>query len=199
MLANTIIKALRDRWIELPAISLREALASPGLQSPFGKTEAGHVDFRGYSVDESLHKMVVEGVDFSYCLLGASGQFAATVKSSLFVAASLEGNLGTDFEDCDFSSASLKESWLRGAFRRCAFGRADMSSACSSQTEFDACCFDGANLRKSSFYECRFARCSFIGAEFGSGSLADSTFSDCAFCNPDLSKVVLDGTRGIAT
>jgi len=197
MLSKSEIKELRDRWDGLPDFSFRQAIAAPDPQSPFGLTHDGHLDFRGCIVNESLHKLDVAQLDCSYCVLGPRGQFVSTVRECLFVGAVLDGNLGTDFENCDFTGASLKESWLRGSFSRCTFKRVNLSNSRANQASFTECDFSGANLRRSSFYGCRFAECDFVGTKFGSGSLADSAFIDCAFDNPDLSKVVLDGAKGI--
>lgn len=196
MLSQNEIRALRERWGQCRNFSLRNSLAVSGPAHPFGKTECGLEDYRGFMINESLHKMTLEGIDFSYCTLG-KGQFVSNVRRCLFVGAAIEGNIGETFEDCDFSHTNLRNAILRGAFTQCLFVRANLSLVRSSQAMFAGCTFDDANMRKGSLFGCRFVRCSFVATKFGSGSLADSVFEDCRFYEPDFSKVVLDGTKGL--
>lgn len=196
MLPQDKIVLLRERWSQCPPFNMRQRLAVPGGASPFGKTDLGLEDYRGCVIDDSLHKIVLERIDFSYCTLG-KGQFASTVRRCLFVGAAVEGNIGAAFEDCDFADATLRNSILRGIYTRCILIRTDLSLVRSAQARFVDCVFDEASLKKASFFSCQFVRCSFLGSKFGSGSLAKSTFEECRFSEPNFSTVVLDGTRGL--
>ena len=197
MLSKNQIRDLQKQWEVHPALSLRQILASSDQESPFGRTEAGLMDFRGFAINESLHKLTLEQLDLSFCVLLGRGQFASTVRKCCFVGATMEGTHSKSFDLCDFSGADLRNSVMLGTFTNCQFTGANLSMVRSRQAIFTGCCFDKANLRSSAFYWCQFTDCSFIGTKFVSGSLAHSLFTNCRFDHPDFSRAVLDGTKGI--
>ncbi|MCJ8169590.1 pentapeptide repeat-containing protein [Atopomonas sediminilitoris] len=189
--------SLISRWdARLQAGSLRALLSGASCQSPFGLTNDSLCDFRGVRIEESLHKISISSVDFSDALMVA-GQFAAEVSDCWFKACRLEGNLGNQFVNCDFTQANLSNSILRGRFVNCVFSLANMTNVRGTGLFFERCVFEKTNLRKASFYDSRFVECRIVECKFGSGSLAGSRFEKCMIEGADFSKTVMQRVTGI--
>ena len=188
---------IHERWNEHPCSQLRRLLLNaPSCPSPFGLTDDGLCDFRGIRIEDSLHNLTIERVDFSNAELG-HGQFMGTVQACKFVEFSCDGNLGERFSDCDFRKARLSNSVVYGQFVSCDFSNANLTGVRGRNIRFEDCSFEGANLRKASFYDSMFVRCKIRNSKFGSGSLAGSKFEDCEIEGADFSKTVMQRVVGI--
>lgn len=188
---------IHDRWNEQDRLDLRRLLSnSDGCKSPFGVTDEGLCDFRGVCVNESLHSITVENVDFTNGHLG-SGQFMGLFRRCKFVEFASDGNLGENFEDCVFHKARLNNSVFYGKFINCDFSRANLTGVRGRHIKFEGCTFEDVNLRKASFYDSHFVSCKLANCTIRSGSLAGSKFDDCKVNNFDLSKTVMERVKGL--
>ena len=189
--------ALRARWDEHASFRLRETLVKGNGVSPFGVTTDALADFRGLTIDDSLHNLTIARADFSHCFMRL-GQFGdAAVEGCVFVGAQIECYIYGNFQDCDFDTAILRNSVFVGQFRRCTFRKGNLVCVRASGAHFVDCMFDAANLKKASFFDCSFERCSFLDSKFGSGSLAGSRFDGCRFTTPSFTKMVMNRVKGL--
>lgn len=189
-------KLLVDRWNETAIGSLRDQLAAGPCSSPFGRTEELLCDYRGVSITESLHKLAIEGVDFSKSIMD-SGQMAAEFTRCRFRDCIYASNVGNSFVECDFSSAKLSRCVFRGKFIGCDFTSADLTHVRGVGLYFERCIFDKTDLRKASLVNSRFVSCEIKSCKFGSGSLAGSKFDNCSINDVDFDKTVMQRVVGI--
>lgn len=185
---------LCQRWQSIPDLDLRAALQEG--KSPFGLCYE-LADFRGATINQSIHQASFENTDLSFSTM-ERGQLAAAVKRSCFAGVRYESNIGKHFEHCDFTSANLSNSMLRGAFISCNFSNSNLASTRSTQAKFTDCIFESAKLAKASFYDCEFERCRFSNCRLISGSLAGSTFRDCSTEGLKIEKTILERVKGLA-
>jgi uncharacterized protein YjbI with pentapeptide repeats len=186
---------VRQRWVERP-IDLRKALQ--GGESPFGQTVNGLKDFRGVSINQSLHRIAFSRVDLSYSEMD-EGQLASEVEDCVFDGCRFESNLGKRFLNCSFAGSRLANSILRGTFRSCSFDDANLNSVRCSQAIFEGCSFVSTALRRASFFDCTFDRCDFKDCKLGSGSFAGSRFKDCVFSGVSFSRTIVERVSGLPT
>ncbi len=168
---------LRARWepgaVEAVNYSLANGKAS---DSPYGAVD-GRVDYRGIPLRVFIKGKTIESCDFTSAVREFAGQFGmSTLIDCIFCGATMDSNLGTRFERCNFDTAKMNGVVLRGSFVDCSFRKANLASALGDSVTFERCTFDGANLRKAQLTASRFIDCSFADARFGSGSLASSAF-----------------------
>lgn len=161
----------------------------PFPASPFGATEGGRADFRGFVLREKIVRLSIEHHDFSFLQCEWAG---ALVDCSLLRCvldhARFDGRvIGSRFEACSFASGSLSGCALGGQFIGCDFSRANLSKSKGNDLRFVDCLFDSANLRQALWLRSRFERCSFANARLHNGSFAGSTFTgvDAAAVNWD--------------
>lgn len=197
------MSAIHDRWHEQKCSPLRPILLSAiGCPSPFGQTEDGLCDFRGARINDSLHQLEIERIDFSNGLMGR-GQLIATVRECRFVGFTCDGTLGNHFTKCSFQKANLSGAVIYGRFYECDFRSAKFRGVRASQVRFENCVLDAANLQNASFYDSAFVSCSFIDCRTGSGllagSLAGSIFEKCTIERTDFSHMVLTRANGLVS
>ena len=180
--ASTIINELRTRWtatelLRVEKLLLENRIASGALPT-YLHGEDTLVDLRGYVLSQMIHNLQCKFVDLSYMSLFHAGQFDyCTFENCYFIAIEFHANLGSKFYNCNFTSAKLQKTVLRGEFSRCDFINANLSGVLASQARFSHCRFDNCNLRSAAFYNCIFDNCSFSAAKFGKGSIANSKFT----------------------
>ena len=173
---------LRTRWtatelLRVEKLLLTNRIASGALPT-FSHEGNTLIDLRGYVLSQMIFNLQCKFVDLSYMSLFHAGQFGfCTFENCYFIAIEFHANLGSKFVDCNFTSAKLQQTVLRGEFSRCDFTNANLSGVLASQVLFSHCRFDNCNLRKAAFYNCKFENCSFSATKFGKGSIANSKFT----------------------
>ena len=194
---------LIERWTEPTLKELNAAILKAGKQrkplppSPFGKTAAGLVDFRGFTLREGIMRMAFDNHDFSVMRCDWAGAFIeCKIKVSVLDKIRIDGRfVGTSFEGCSFQSASMSNSSLGGAFRFCDFSKANMSKAGATEARFVECVFSGANLKQAMMMHCVFERCTFDRAKFHNGSFAGSTFKDVDVTKVEWGNTIMDHVK----
>ncbi len=157
------------------------------MLQPFGQTDSGKIDFRGFSFRELLKYQYIVGVDFSFSQFiseltagygmsrGVAGIIDSILESCNFVGSKLPANLTEKFTDCDFSDATFESTRINGVFDRCIFFKSKMKDVIGTM-RFINCDFTKSNLAKSSFYTCYFENCIFDDAKFSGTNISGSTF-----------------------
>jgi len=191
-------KQLRDRWSGVSTAGLRAQLLAP-VKSPFGRTKEGLWDLRGILVEDVLHRLVLEQIDFSFSEMMALGQLGGgtTVVACKFDFCRYETTIQAIFENCSFIGSNLHRSIVGQRFVGCVFERARLSGVRGSGVRFEECVFAQADFRSASFYDSVFAHCRFDRCRFGNGSLAGSKFQDCVFSQTDLVNTLLERVTGL--
>ena len=181
-MASTIIHELRTRWtatelLRVEKLLLVNRIASGALPTYSHEGET-LLDLRGFVLTQMIQNLKCKLVDLSYMELLHAGQFDyCTFENCRFIAIEFHANLGSKFYNCNFTSAKLQKTVLRGEFSRCDFINANLSGVLASQVRFSHCRFDKCNLRSAAFYNCIFDNCSYSAAKFGKGSIANSKFT----------------------
>lgn len=179
MTSREEIEGLRCRWAQKELARVQNLLLAGRIKDAgLATVQAGgddYFDLRGLALSQFIKGVEVDHVDFSFLTTTLAGQIGlSTLRHCRFVGADFHSNLGTRFTDCDFTSAKLQRSVLRGAFERCSFASANLSATLANGVRFVECSFAQANLKKANLYSCTFDRCDFTGCKFGGGSLAGS-------------------------
>ena len=185
----------RNRWSNVSKTNLLDALVSKN--SPFGETEEGYVDFRGVCIDQSLHKITISEIDFSFCRVEGGGQFVSHVSNCLFDGGDIDTFLGIHFINCSFSRANIAEDAMTGKFESCVFDGANFHKRLASGVHFRECSFIRTDIRKANFYDCIFERCKLLNCKLGHGSLGGSSFIDCTIEGLDFSTTVMERVKGL--
>ncbi len=169
-------KNVLNRWTPDSTILGNRSLMGSG-GSPFPILANGYRDLRGLTISEIVKNITISDTDLSSCVTEGFGQFSmCRVHRCSFREAKFTTNLGSDFQECDFSSAKLTGAVLRGKFVNCCFDSTDLSSTLGNQVQFIGCKFIKSNLRKATLANSLFDGCVFSECRFGSGSLARSRF-----------------------
>lgn len=183
------LKALRERWTpdlltETSARIEREGRTSRTLApSPFGLTEAGLDDYRGFFLSAPLKRMNLVDVDLSnLTCVWAGNMVDCTGQGLVLTGANFSGRfLGQQFTDCDFSRAALVHTPLgETSFTDCRFTKANLRTAMAQGATFVRC-FSGADLRTATLFRVTFEGCTFEGANLLHASIAGSRLVDCTF------------------
>jgi uncharacterized protein YjbI with pentapeptide repeats len=170
------IKEMRARWTIKNSVDGVSALTRKGA-SPFSQTEEGLIDLRGLRIVEMIKGVTVNKMDLSSILLEQFGQFSRCKAENVrLCSASLQTNIGDDFNFCDFTSSKMAGAILRGAFVDCDFSLVNMTSAMGSEVRFVRCVFFKTNFSKATLIHCLFEDCQFRECRFQSGSLSFSKF-----------------------
>lgn len=189
---------MRQRWSKDLLRSVNSVMQR-GMEvpdSPFGLTDRGLADFRGVVITNAVNGLNFVNTDLSLVSDSLAGQFdRCRFENCAFVQASFGTNLGSEFLDCQFHFASLKEATLRGKFERCDLSGSNLYRATGSEVSFLSCTFKGASFRRSEFYRCLFESCEFAEARFADGSLCWSRFVGCNLLDQDLGNTMLANVR----
>ena len=151
-------------------------------ESPFGLTDDGLIDYRGFPLKQQLVRLQIRNVDFSYTISEGAGSLnTCKVKNSLFVETNFDGTpLGSVFENCNFNNASLKNGGFGSPenlyLLDCTFIDTNFTGAGAHGAKFTRCSFERSNMKKAHFISCVFEECNFGGAKFHNGSLAGCKF-----------------------
>jgi uncharacterized protein YjbI with pentapeptide repeats len=151
---------LISRWGNLETINLPD--------SPFGATEEGHSDFRGFAFlrKSEIKAFKLENCDFSY---------ANFTKRWI---------QGTTFNHCVFDNAVLSEiSDHTNRFTHCTFRKTNFKKAALGfkASRFTNCLFEGCDFTGSIFSNAIFKNCTFIENKLKSVDFQVSGFWDCSF------------------
>ncbi|NEC66604.1 pentapeptide repeat-containing protein [Streptomyces sp. SID9727] len=140
----------------------------------------GRVDLRGLesqahrsdSVLVSAANLALKDIDFTGSSIPGLQLERATVSNCVFDYANIDGMecRGTDFEQCSFTKASLRNAQLStpsdkkySVFTRVSFSRTDLRGAGCQDASFDHVTFDKASLGAISFRGSNFIECTFSG------------------------------------
>lgn len=195
--AIKIKKELTERWTTELDVEINRSLKKENWKDktqanirwqhqPFGLTDTGKIDFRGFPFREPSQYQYLVGIDFSYSKqlheindsygMSRGGSFNYSIfEACIFVDTEMPANLSEKFVDCDFSGASFKSSRINGVFESCRFIKSKMNDVIGAM-KFVNCDFTGANLSKSYFYNCRFENCIFDNTKFSGSNISGSTF-----------------------
>ena len=172
------MKRFKTRWQEGGGKEFVDRLVYMGrsgngfnvLESPFGMTEDGLLDFRGLCLPETaeLRRVSFGPADFSASSWARVWLERSRFDRADFAGASFQviGDHGNEFLSCRFSRTSFRGGVLgyRGSrFVSCAFDRADFSRALFVRPEFDDCEFRDCKLNGCDFNGASFERCRFMG------------------------------------
>jgi uncharacterized protein YjbI with pentapeptide repeats len=188
MTANT---ELKNRWTDELIDSVLRQLRSSQSPDPFGRTENGLWDLRGFTIREGLRTISMKDIDLSYCKTEGGGQLLSCELSNVTLShAMLETNLNGTFTACKFDGANLSRVRFRGRFIDCTFLKTKLKDAAAEAVSFVTCCFDGADLRGAHLCSCTFESCTWKDAAFGNGSFHRSKFTGNHPC--DLGNTIID-------
>ncbi|BES83371.1 hypothetical protein PEC302107_26370 [Pectobacterium araliae] len=155
---------------------------------PFGLTDEGKVDFRGFSFREPIRYHLIKDVDFSYSKSisgnkdeygpsrGVTGFIDSIFDSCKFVGSVLPANLSERFSYCDFSCVVFNSTRMNSDFNFCIFVSCKMKDVVIRGKRFLGCDFSKADLSKSNFYSCCFEDCVFDDAKLNGCNISGSTF-----------------------
>lgn len=168
---------LKNRWTSKQIKEISYDLERGRLPKHAKRLEfegVSYVDLRGIAISEldAINVMSMDHWDLSYSDLGHGWMrsFKQSAKSCRFIGVALDGNVGYNFADCDFSQAKLNAD-LRGRFERCLFRETRLKHMpFSSGRSFIACDFTNADLRGSDLNDAVFENCIWDGTKFGGGS-----------------------------
>ncbi|WP_071604008.1 pentapeptide repeat-containing protein [Dickeya sp. NCPPB 3274] len=192
-------KELRNRWpdelnFEINRNLKKEDWRDKGVSNsrwraqPFGLTDEGKVDFRGFSFREPIHYHLIKDIDFSYSQSisgnkdaygpsrGITGFIDSVFDGCKFVGSTLPANLSEHFNNCDFSGSVFESTRISADFNLCIFVSCKMKDILIRGKKFVGCDFSKANLSKSNFYSCYFEDCIFDDAKFTGCNISGSTF-----------------------
>lgn len=186
-----------SRWTpDATTLGNRSLMGNGG--SPFPVLANGYRDLRGLTISEIVKNITISDTDLSRCVTERFGQFSmCRVHRCSFHDASFTTNLGSEFQECDFTSAKLTGAVLRGKFVNCSFNSTDLSSVLGNQVQFIGCQFIKSNFRKATLANTLFDGCILSECRFGSGSLARSRFlhtplESVDFGNTLMEKVIVE-------
>lgn len=156
------------------------------VEHPFGITEEGKLDFRGFPFREPLKFHYLQNIDFSYSLTlnemtkGYGMSCGGSIISSIveycsFVESLMPANLSEKFVGCNFDKAVFDSTRINALFESCTFIKCKIKNVLG-EMRFINCNFVGANLTKSNFYSCYFENCQFDKANFSGCNISGSTF-----------------------
>ncbi|WOZ77716.1 pentapeptide repeat-containing protein [Kosakonia sacchari] len=156
------------------------------VDHPFGTTEEGKIDFRGFPFREPLKYHYLQNIDFSYSLslnemtkgygLSRGGSIISSlVEHCSFVESLMPANLSEKFVGCNFDKAVFDSTRINALFESCTFIKCKIKNVLG-EMRFINCNFVGANLKKSNFYSCYFENCQFDEANFSGCNISGSTF-----------------------
>jgi uncharacterized protein YjbI with pentapeptide repeats len=158
--------------------------------SPFGTTEQGSEDFRGFSLswvikDAAFAPIQIEGAEI--CLSGSSSSgvsFHPVFERS-------------QFSECDFDGSTLYEGSLdQCKFDRCSFDRAGVGH---SHGKFGIAeklkALFGKRQERMLISDCQFNSCSFKSTRFWHPFLHECVFNDCRIIGVDFQASILDKVR----
>lgn len=196
-MSRRLKKELRERWstdldFEINCDLKKENWKDKSIPNvrwmlqPFGLTERGKIDFRGFPFREPSKYHHISDIDFSYSHslheivdgygMSRGGSFIyAIMNSCVFIDAEMPANLSEKFTDCDFSGAIFESTRINGVFGGCLFVKSKMKDVIGTM-KFINCNFTKANLAKSSFHTCYFENCIFDDAKFSGTNISGSTF-----------------------
>lgn len=196
-MSRKLKKELRERWSTELDFEINRNLkkenwkdkSTPNVRwmfQPFGLTERGKIDFRGFPFREPSKYHHISNIDFSYSHslheivdgygMSRGGSFSYTIiEDCVFTDVEMPANLSEKFTDCDFSGATFESTIINGVFDRCLFVKSKMKDVIG-EMKFINCNFTKANLAKSSFHTCYFENCIFDDAKFSRTNISCSTF-----------------------
>ncbi|MFF2888251.1 pentapeptide repeat-containing protein [Paenibacillus sp. NPDC057967] len=196
------------RWSEDQIIDLNQALdAVTGKQnlhkkgrafpsSPFGLTDDGREDYRGFTLNTTIQYLKTERIDLSYALFAESSLNTSEFTNCCFDGVKLDGRYMTrQFNECSFRGAKLNNARLGERFEDCDFTGCNLSKAIASDATFIRCRFDDVQFRGAMFMHCRFEDCSFEGAKLHHSSFAGSRFSGEAIRLPEWGNTIIEGVK----
>ncbi len=197
-MSRKLKKELRERWSTDLDFEINRNLkkenwkdkSTPNVRwmhQPFGVTENGKIDFRGFPFREPSKYQFISNIDFSYSHslheivdgygMSQGGSFIYTImEDCVFIEAEMPANLSESFTDCDFSGAVFESTRISADFNSCHFVKSKMKDVLVSGKKFVNCDFTKSNLAKSSFYTCYFENCIFDDAKFSGTNISGSTF-----------------------
>ena len=178
------LESVRNRWTAESSNAGMRMLCGQG-SPPFPTLDSGLDDLRGLTITQFIKNVKIRQFDLSGARTEGFGQFGlCSVSLCSFEGSALTTNIGSVFEECDFTSATLSGAVLRGRFSACNFTSAKMTSVMGDQVQFVGCMFTNTNFRKALLTDCLFEDCHFGGCKFGSGSFSFSKFCRSAI-DPD--------------
>jgi fluoroquinolone resistance protein len=193
----------RSRWDQPLLVKTNNELARLAkskrtlLTSPFGLTEEGRMDYRGFTLAVPVLYSVISNADLTLLRCDWAGCLTdCVVTDSIFEGAGFDGRFLTKrFEICDFTNISLKNSPLGdSSYSKCRFTGANFSAALARGAIFSHCSFAKVNFKSAVMQKCTFENCDFEGAKFQSSSFVGSKFKDCLLDRASLEDAMLDNT-----
>ncbi|MCG8711078.1 pentapeptide repeat-containing protein [Brenneria sp. 4F2] len=197
-MSRKVKKELRGRWSAELDFEINRGLKKENwkdksipnvrwMLQPFGLTERGKIDFRGFPFREPSKYHHIYNIDFSYSHslheiidgygMSRGGSFIDTImEDCVFIDAEMPANLSGIFTGCDFSGAVFESTRINADFNSCHFIKAKMRDILVSGKKFINCDFSKSNLAKSSFYTCYFDNCIFDDAKLTGTNISGSTF-----------------------
>ncbi|MDL2275938.1 pentapeptide repeat-containing protein [Desulfosarcina sp. OttesenSCG-928-G10] len=195
---NRIVKTLRERWPTEIDFEINKSLKKENWQDkrnpnsrwnvhPFGMTESGKIDFRGFPFREQIKYQYVFGIDFSYsdslseftegygASRGEAGISFSIFENCDFMGSDMPANLSEKFIDCNFSHAKFDSTRMNGLFESCLFSSSKIKNVIGNM-KFVNCNFSKATFSQSNFYSCYFESCIFDDANFSRANISGSTF-----------------------
>ncbi|WP_445495980.1 pentapeptide repeat-containing protein [Photorhabdus sp. SF281] len=199
MMSRKLKKDLRERWSAELDFQINNGLKKENwkdkeqpnvrwLIQPFGLTELGKADFRGFPFREPLKYQYVVEIDFSFSQAisektegygfsrGLTGFSNLLFERCDFIEADLPANLSEKFICCNFQGASFNACRINACFEGCDFTNSKLKDVLVRGKKFINCNFNKANLSKANFYSCFFESCSFDETKFSGSNFSGSTF-----------------------
>jgi uncharacterized protein YjbI with pentapeptide repeats len=150
------LMSLRDRWEQPLLVKTNNEIARFAkskrsmLDSPFGTTSDGRMDYRGFTLAVPILYSIINQADFTGLKCDWAGCLTDCIlTNSLFASAVFDGRFLTKkFEFCDFTKASLKNSPMGDSnYSDCEFSVANLSAAMARGAVFNRCNFTKANFK----------------------------------------------------
>ncbi|GAA5266345.1 fluoroquinolone resistance protein [Acidiphilium sp. MT5] len=167
--------AWRARWA---SIDPEDALKAP----PFGKTEDGLLDFRGFRLCRPearrkaiLNRTLLRGCDFTAAILAETISEHAVIENCIFDYTDMNefGDYGSNFTNCRF----FRCEWQAGAIGY----DTNKSQRGEYQSRYMNCHFENVKLTKTSIGDPHFFGCSFIFKKLSGIDFGCSFFVNCRF------------------
>lgn len=197
-MSRKLKKELRERWGDDLNFEINRSLKKENWQDknvpnarwqtqPFGLTECGKIDLRGFVFREPSKYQNLVNLDFSYAVQGAGitdgygvsrqGSFIASIMESCeFVGVEMPASFDGQFFECNFSEAVFDNTCMAEVFQNCLFLKSKMKNVKTRGVRFVNCDFTKANLSHSKFYSAIFENCIFDEANFSGCSIPGSKF-----------------------
>lgn len=174
----------------------KETVNSRWLLTPFGMTADGKLDYRGLSISQECVFHNLKDIDFSYCQFEEYGGFyLSMLDSCLFIGSKMQSSnisLSEKFLTCDFTDAVFQEDIGFSEFIDCNFENASMRDI-SISCKFVKCNFTNTNLSNSVIAFSLFENCIFNGAEFSNAQIIESKFLTTTPSDSQIATCSLDG------